>query len=260
MPNPGFTLFGLNLHWYGLLLALAILVSYRIAEKRVQRLGISADAFSRLAVLALVFGFVGARLWHVATDWWDYLTEPLAVFYVWRGGLSIFGGLLGGAIGLWWGFRCLPRKQVSFLHLSDSIILALPIGQAIGRLGNWVNQELYGLPTNLPWKIYISPEHRLPGFEQFSYYHPLFAYEAGALVLFAIAVWQLEKIRPQTWRIGRGWITVSYIFFYCGLRFLLDFIRPDKQLLFAAVGVNQVVVALVAISLGSVLYLRKATV
>jgi len=239
----------MQLQWYGVLMALAVLAVYLISEKRVRRIGISADQFSRLAMTTLLFGFVGARLWHVATDWQLYQEQVLAILYIWRGGMSIFGGLLGGALGLWWAYCRLPSKHVKFLQLSDSIVLALPIGQAIGRLGNWVNQELYGLPTNLPWGIYISPDHRLPGFEQFSYYHPLFAYEAIALLFFTAVLWFQQK-NSKSWNVGTGKVTYIYILFYAVLRITLDFIRPDKQLFSSTgLGVNQ------AILIGLVVFL-----
>ncbi|NCN83035.1 MAG: prolipoprotein diacylglyceryl transferase [Candidatus Pacebacteria bacterium] len=248
------------LHWYGIFIAGAILVTYFFAEKRAKKIGISSDQFSRLATTMLIFGFIGARLWHVATDWSLYSHDLLAAMYVWRGGLSIFGGIVGGALGLWWEWRKLVQENITFFHLSDSILLVLPIGQALGRLGNWSNQELYGLPTNLPWKLYISPEHRLPEFARVSYYHPLFAYEAILLLLFTVALWRLEKLQPKVWKIGSGRVTIAYILFYCVLRFLLDFIRPDKQTFLATgFGVNQLVVALVAVTLSSILIVRKVT-
>ena len=250
MIAPDFSLFGVTLHWYGVFIAVAIGVVYVLAEKRTQRVGILPDAFSQIATRVLILGCIGARLWHVATDWSLYASDPLSALYIWQGGLSMFGGILGGAVGLW--------RQPQFFRLSDSIVLVLPIGQAIGRLGNWVNQELYGLPTNLPWKIFIAPEHRLPGFEQVAYYHPLFAYEAVTLLIFTVLLWQLEKRQPKIWNIGSGRVTITYILFYCVLRFFLDFIRPDKQVFWiTGLGVNQVIVALVAVGLSSVLFLRK---
>ncbi|NCN06370.1 MAG: prolipoprotein diacylglyceryl transferase [Candidatus Pacebacteria bacterium] len=244
-------------HWYGALLAIAVLVVYLLAEKRVRHLGISADSFSQLALPIVLAGFIGARFWHVATDWSYYFANPIEAVFIWQGGLSIFGGILGGAFGLWQGMRHVQKITVSFFELSDSIILMLPIGQAIGRLGNWVNQELYGMPTNLPWKIFIAPERRLSGFEQFSYYHPLFAYEAIALLVFTAIIWRLEKTQTIFWKIGTGRITTAYILFYSVLRFLLDFIRPDKQLLFSSIGVNQVLVLAITLGLGGIMYVRK---
>ncbi|MDA1079794.1 MAG: prolipoprotein diacylglyceryl transferase, partial [bacterium] len=209
------------LQWYGIFIAAAVLVVYFLVEKRAKKLGISSDQFSQLATTVLLAGFVGARLWHVITDWQLYSFDPVTSLYVWRGGLSIFGGIAGGALGLWWAWRRLAVLKMRFLQLSDAILLVLPIGQAIGRLGNWVNQELYGLPTSLPWGLYITPEKRLPGFEQFSSFHPLFAYEALALLVFVLVVWQLERLKPGTWKIGTGRVTFTYLLFYCTLRFLL---------------------------------------
>ncbi len=244
--------------WYGIFIATAIFIVYFLAEKRVKKLGISRDQFSQLATTVLITGFVGARLWHVATDWQLYAQDSFAALYVWRGGLSIFGGIVGGALGLWWEWRKLAATKTTFLHLSDAILLALPIGQAIGRLGNWTNQELYGLPTNLPWKIFIAPENRLPDFAQFSYYQPLFAYEALLLLIFTLVMWRLEKLRPDDWKIGSGRVTIAYILFYSLLRFALDFIRPDKQLFFTTgLGVNQVVIVVIAVGLGLFVWKRR---
>src|SRR3989338_4750494 len=120
----------------------------------------------------IVPGIVGARMYHVVDYWQEvYVGQWWLIPQVWTGGLWIYGALLGGMVGLW--LFCKRHKQ-NFLQWLDVIAFGLPIGQAIGRWGNYFNQELYGKLTSLPWGIYIEPQHRLVGYEQYSYFHPAF--------------------------------------------------------------------------------------
>ena len=135
-----------------------------------------------MLIVIFILGVVGARLYHVLTPspstgitpaW--YFAHPLEILAIWNGGLGIYGALVGGALGLWLYTR---RHRLDFWAWLDIAAPAIPLGQAIGRWGNFVNQELYGAPTTLPWAIYIPPEKRLPGYAAFAYYHPTFLYES----------------------------------------------------------------------------------
>jgi len=227
-------------HLYGFFIGLGIVIGAWISEQTRKTLDskhsiINASIYDVLPWVVIP-GILGARLYHVI-DYWSYYSQNLTeIFYLWNGGLGIYGGILGGTVGLgiylsikvWkelkkkeikeW-FHCFTAQLFNWL---DVIAFGLPLGQAIGRIGNYFNQELYGLPTNLPWGIYINPENRLPGFAGFSKFHPLFAYEAiWDIIIFIILITIIK--RKNKLRLG------SYFFIYLGLyglgRFFLEFLR-----------------------------------
>lgn len=212
----------------------------------------SVDDFWRVIIFACISGIFGARLWHVMTDWHLYTDSPLQILAISQGGLSILGALVGGGIGifgyLWWKSRfdfIFAVKKVPFWL--DLAILGLPLGQIIGRIGNFVNQELYGLPSQLPWAIFIDPINRIAGFEQFATFHPLFLYEIILLTPFVMLVWWWFHKDPKV--LGRGNFFALYLTWYgCG-RCLFEFLRIDKSVINLSnilgfsltVGVNQIV-------------------
>lgn len=181
--STGFTIFGLTVHYYGVIImagaVLAAFLAVREAKLRKEDGEVIWDALPWV----LVAGIIGARLWHILTPPASmlidgknpYLIHPLDALKIWNGGLGIPGAVMAGALALYIYCRV---KKISFLTWVDIIAPGLALAQAIGRWGNFVNQEVYGLPTNLPWKIYIDAAHRLPGFEAVSYYHPTFLYES----------------------------------------------------------------------------------
>lgn len=212
----------------------------------------SVDDFWRVVILASFFGILVARLWHVMTDWHLYTDSPLQILAISQGGLSILGALVGGGIGIigylvWkshFDFISAVKKMPFWLDLA---ILGLPLGQIIGRIGNYVNQELYGLPSQLPWAISIDPVNRISGFEQFATFHPLFLYEIILLTPFVMLVWWWFHKDPKV--LGQGNFFALYLAWYgCG-RCLLEFLRIDKSVINLSsipgfsltVGVNQIV-------------------
>jgi phosphatidylglycerol:prolipoprotein diacylglycerol transferase len=231
-------IFGLSFHWYGLLVGLAVVLAWwnleALTEKHQQK------NLSLIEWFGLVsFTLVCARAWHLITDWHRYeslfFTENWWQFFaVWQGGLSILGAVAGLVLGLW----CLRQK--SFLVWLDLLALVLPWSQAVGRVANWVNQELYGWPTQLFWGIAIDAEHRvatvrhLPSATKF---HPLFAYEAVGVLLLGFLLTLLSS--RNDCRPGASKIWWSYVLGYSGLRFVLDFLRIDRGLIFFALGFNQ---------------------
>ena len=234
-----------NFHLYGFLIGLGILASASASAWLGRRRGLYSGLIWDGLWWVLIPAILGARLYHVADRWSDiYRLDPVSSLYIWNGGLGIFGGLLGGIIGLWiFWFRSFSGPQRSerrigtFRELVDLAFFGLPLGQAVGRLGNWANQEVYGLPTNLPWGIYISPENRVPEFQNFDRFHPLFAYEAVwnllgfTLMLLSEKLFRLSTIVLPTNSLILK-IRQSYAGFYLiwyGLaRFALDFFRPTE--------------------------------
>jgi phosphatidylglycerol:prolipoprotein diacylglycerol transferase len=162
----------------------------------------------------------------------------VVIFQVWQGGLSIIGGILGGTIAAFLYQKI--HHSIPVLKIFDLAVLGLPFAQAVGRLGNFVNQELYGFPTRLPWAIFIDPAHRYPLYQNEGFYHPLFAYEMIGLLLLGGCLWQKEK--HKEWLVGSGKYFFVYLLFYTFFRFCLDFLRIDKTLLSGtSLGLNQVV-------------------
>ena len=206
-----------QLRAYGLAIALGVLAGYELARKRWRDYGGDPDDVGVIAIWAVPAGLVGARLWHVMTDWRRFFGatgHPLDMFKIWQGGLGIPGGIIiGVAVGLVVGKRLGINLPVGL----DMAAPCLPLAQAIGRFGNWFNQELYGGPTHLPWGLRIDPAHRIPGYEQYSTFHPTFLYEMlWNLAWVGILLW-LDKrkvLRPGRlfvvylggYGLGRLWI------------------------------------------------------
>ena len=250
--TDGFEIGPLYIRYYGLIVMLGAVAGAWLATFEAKRRGHDPEIVWDLLVYLIIGGIIGARIWHILTPppssveqgitTGYYLTHPLDAIAVWKGGLGIPGAILGGAAALWFYAR---KHQLSFAGWADIASPSLALGQAIGRFGNFFNQELYGAPTDLPWKLYIDPAHRLTGFESAEYYHPLFAYEAvvnlaNVLVLLWIARRYQRQLLP-------GDVFLAYLVLYPVARFLLDFLRLDASQV-AGVNANQTVTAAVAIS------------
>ena len=178
---------------YALCILVGIVIAVLIAERRWVRRGGQPGAVADLAGWAVPFGIVGARLYHVVSSPQAYFGaggHPLDALKIWQGGLGIWGAVAGGALGAWIACR---RRGWSFLMFADSAAPGVAVAQAVGRLGNWFNQELFGRPTTLPWGLEISPEHRPVGYAQFATYHPTFLYEALWCLLVAALVVVLDR-------------------------------------------------------------------
>lgn len=201
-----------------------------------EALGKDADRLSEMAwdlmPWALLGGLIGARLWHVflpaasqiaaglTTQY--YLTHPLDAIAVWRGGLGIPGAVIGGFIAVLIYCR---TKNMPMGYWADAVAPGLALAQAIGRWGNFFNQEVYGSPTSLPWKIFIEPAYRLAGYQNVEYYHPLFLYESLwnlANMGFLIWLYRRQEDGGRPWSVFFGWMVV-----YGVGRFLLEFLRLD---------------------------------
>ncbi len=223
---------GITFHSYGLILGIAGLVVIRVLFYVALRHKIPSELLTKYVITAVIGGVIGARLWHVVTDWHLYSADLSAIFAVWRGGLSILGALMGLSVAI--GVQQLLLKHYKKTVLAgkmlvDLLAVSLPLGQAIGRLANYVNQELFGLPTSLPWGITIAPARRPAEFVEFDRFHPLFAYEAVGMLLFLVILWKLCVLFPRFWSISTGRLGTLYLLYYAMLRIILDFLRPDVQ-------------------------------
>jgi phosphatidylglycerol:prolipoprotein diacylglycerol transferase len=221
----------LYIRFYALLLISGMVVGAYIAARRAPRFGLEPKYIWDGLTWAIIPGLIGARIYHILTPspasgltTQYYLENPLQMLAIWNGGLGIYGGIIGGIIGIWLYAR---RHKQPLLRWLDLVAPSMAIGQAIGRWGNFVNQELYGAPSDLPWAIYIAPINRLSGYAEFERFHPLFLYESlwmlgTALILIGLA----QRFHAQ----GRhGDLTLLYIISYAIIRFLLDFLRLDSH-------------------------------
>lgn len=221
----------LHLRAYGLAIALGVLAAVALARKRWAALDHDPDEISGMALWAVPAGLVGARLYHVITDYQRYEGRWAEAVQIWNGGLGIPGGILAGTlVGVWYA----RRHQMPLAELIDATIPAVPLAQAIGRLGNWFNQELFGGPTSLPWGLEIDPAKRPQGFEAFSTFHPTFLYEAlWNLALCGLLLW-LDRRRL----LPRGSLLWVYVGGYFTGRLWIESLRIDPASLILRVRVN----------------------
>lgn len=242
----------MTFHLYGLIVGIAVITVFLISEKFALNYGFSEKLFSKIAIAILFSSIVGARAWHVFTDFSLYKENFQEIFYLWQGGLSIFGAIFGG----WFCLIFLAKKyHFDQKILLDSLAFSLPVGQFIGRWANYFNQELYGSPTSLPWKIFIDSNNRVAGYEGFSYFHPLFLYE-GLLSLVGLS-FLIYLFKTKTYYFGSGQFFYIYIFYYLFIRFFLDFLRLERSQVIGYFGTNQLVILLIFIFIISCKFLMK---
>ncbi|HLC35334.1 MAG TPA: prolipoprotein diacylglyceryl transferase [Anaerolineales bacterium] len=261
LDSYGIHLFNLlYIRYYGIILMAGALAAAVLAERQARKAGLDPERVWDCLIWVLLAGVVGARIWHILTPPQSmveagittryYLTHPLDMLAVWRGGLGIPGAVIGGVLAL---FIYSRKHHLSFGAWVDVAAPAVALGQAIGRWGNFINQELYGKPSDLPWAIRIAPENRLPGFESFERFHPLFLYESlwnfiNLGVLLAISAKYRERLLA-------GDLFLIYLIIYSVGRFFLEFLRLDPSPV-AGIDINQLAMAVVALASAVILFLR----
>jgi phosphatidylglycerol:prolipoprotein diacylglycerol transferase len=249
-----------HIYFYGIIITVGVVAATLLASAQAKRRGQNPETIWDMLFWVVIAGIVGARIWHILTPppsmiaqgitTQYYLTHPLLMIDIRNGGLGIPGAVIGGILAMWIYTR---RKKLNLVTWLDITAPGLALAQAIGRWGNFFNQELYGAPTNLPWKIYIDPLHRLPGFESFAYYHPLFLYESlWNLANMAILLWLSSRFSD---RLKPGDIILGYLVIYPVGRFLLDFLRLDASRV-AGINANQTLSAIVAVVAAGLLIWR----
>ena len=216
------TVFGVHIYFYGVILAIAIavgtLVSDRIGEKY---FGLKNETIIDLAPYLIIFGIIGARLYYCLMDFDFYLRFPTEILAIRHGGISIHGAILGGFIGL---LIFAYRHKISVKKLCDVSAIGLALGQAIGRWGNFFNSEAYGIPSNLPWKLYIAPQYRQIPYQDVDFYHPAFLYESILdLIIFGILIYCTRSKKLKT----DGNIALVYLILYSTARIMVECIRID---------------------------------
>ncbi len=229
-PGPIFFQLGpLSIRWYGLLIASAVLIGVSLSGYLAQRRNINPDLPGELAIWLVVAAIPSARLYYVLFQWSEYAKNPADIIAIWKGGIAIHGAILGGIVAALIFARV---QKVSFWQLADLVAPSLILGQAIGRWGNFFNSEAYGAPTDLPWKVYIPFESRLPGYKNFEYFHPTFLYESlWDLMVFGILLTLFFRALKGKPRLKVGTLALVYLVFYSIGRFWIEGLRTDSLML-----------------------------
>lgn len=223
-PSSGVLELGpIPLRAYAFGIIIGALVAIWIGEKRWVARGGKSGLIADVAMWSIPFGIVGARIYHVITDNQLYFGEgrdPVEALYIWEGGLGIWGAIGFGAVGAYIACRI---NKVSFLGVIDALAPGILIAQAIGRWGNYFNQELFGKPTTMPWGLEIDLIHRPDGYEQFATFHPTFLYESLWNLSAALLILWIDR----TFRLTGGRMFALYVMVYTAGRTWIELMRID---------------------------------
>jgi phosphatidylglycerol:prolipoprotein diacylglycerol transferase len=259
MPS-GFNIGPIPIRFYGIILMLGAVAAAFLSVREARRRGQDPEVVWDGLVWVIIGGIIGARLYHILTPppsmleqgitTHYYLTHPLDALAIWHGGLGIPGAVIGGLLAMYLFCR---KNNVNFGVWTDIAAPGVALGQAIGRWGNFFNQELYGTPTDLPWGIFIEPQFRLPEFAQYTHYHPTFLYES---------LWNLGNMALLLWmgrryadRLKTGDLFLTYLIGYPIGRFLLEFMRLDSPVI-GTINTNQIFMLVVALASGAAIFMR----
>lgn len=247
IPSPsisGFTLGPVTIHIYSLCLIAGIIAAWMIGSRRWLARGGTMESFETVLLWAIPIGIIGARVYHVLTHLGDYF-GPMADRHwwaIWEGGIAIYGAIGAGALAAWVVAR---RRKIAFAALADSLAPGIAVGQALGRFGNWFNQELYGLPTTMPWGLEIAPQNRVPGYEDYATFQPTFLFESlWNLVVAGTLIWADRKFK-----MGRGKVFALYVALYGFGRIFTESLRIDySYAVFGPVRFNAAVAILICLA------------
>ncbi|MGL4797441.1 MAG: prolipoprotein diacylglyceryl transferase [Paraclostridium sp.] len=213
MDRVAFTIFGIDVMWYGILMASGMIIGTLLAIREGKRVGIKEDDILDLAIVAIPVGLICARLYYVIFNW-DFYSKNISQILNFRGGgMAIHGALIGGVLA---GYIFSRYKKISFFKLADTVIIGMPLAQAIGRWGNFINQEAHGGPTNLPWGIMVNGEK----------VHPTFLYESIWNLGIFVFLWIFRKKKQY-----EGQIIVLYTILYSLGRFFVEGLRTDSLMI-----------------------------
>lgn len=249
IPDPvAFTIGNLTVHWYGLIMAASVIVALLVSLHIAKRREIPKQDIIDAAFWLIIGGLIGARLYEVGLEWDYYSTHVSAIPKLWQGGLAIHGAIIGGLIALAIFVR---SKQYNIWIIAAVIVPGFALAQAIGRWGNWFNQELFGTPTLRPWGIPIDLLHRPFKYEVFTYFHPVFLYESIGLAAIALGLYLMARKRDFPCAI----IVAAYLILAGALRFRLEYIKSDITLIFLGLRWPQIA-SLIMIALGLAITLK----
>ena len=257
IPSPGdgsIELGPLTFRAYGFMIALGVLAAVWLVGRRFGQRGLNPDHATGLAMWAVPAGLVGARLYHVITDWRSFEGRWGDAFKIWEGGLGILGGVIAGAVA---GYAYMRRHNIDPGLGFDVVAPALPLAQAIGRWGNWFNQELFGRPTDLPWGLEIDVDHRPAEYIDNETFHPTFLYESLWNLLLVVVLLRLDVLKKL-----RPWgLFFTYLAGYSIGRLWIEAIRIDTASEIAGLRVNLWVFGLLLIASATLVvrHLRRDT-
>lgn len=249
----------IEIHTYGLILGIALIVGIWIflrltPDEVTNSLRISVELFlSILIVSALIVG----RLAFVLVSIKLFINNPLSILYIWEGGMTIFGIIAGGFIGYYVSWFFFIKHSQNFFTIPDIAVIALAAGQAIGRWGNFINEELYGIPTKSPISIYISPENRLPGYTHHDHFHPAFLYESLMMTTVTGILYIIHR-HPHNKTTECGLLTGLYLLLYGSVRLVMERIRIDQSAVIGPLKPADLAgITLILIGLGIILYVKR---
>ncbi|KUK96069.1 MAG: Prolipoprotein diacylglyceryl transferase [Anaerolineaceae bacterium 46_22] len=252
----------LTLNFYGLLIMLGVILAAVLSTYEAKRKKQNPEVILDSLTWIVLGGVIGARLWHIFTPPASmvaqgittqyYLTHPLAAIAIWRGGLGIPGAVAGGALVF---YLYSKKRGLKFGLWTDIFAPGLALGQSIGRWGNFINQEVYGGPTDLPWAIRIDPQHRLPEFMAYETYHPLFLYESIFNFLnMLFLLWISRKFEDK---LKNGDVFLTYLVSYPTFRFFMEFLRLDNSFV-GGINANQTLMIVIAVAaLGALIWRHR---
>ena len=242
IPSPSLSSFSvgpLTIHFYALCIITGIAAAIWIGRKRYANLGGNPDDVSEVAIWAVPFGIIGGRIYHVITSPAQYFGangNPVDALKIWEGGLGIWGAISLGAVGTYLYFRT-HKTTLNFRQLLDSLAPRVVVAQAIGRVGNYFNQEVFGKPTELPWGLEIDPVNRPDGFESYATFHPTFLYELLWCLVVAVLLIKLPGFLKQITS-KQGDIFALYILGYTLGRVWIESLRIDEANLILGLRLN----------------------
>lgn len=216
----------LTIHFYALGIILGIIVTIFWGNRRYVARGGKAGVVADVAIIAVPLGIIGGRIYHVITSPAGYFGSNgnfFQIFFIWKGGLGIWGAISLGFAAAWWVYRGKDRAGISFGIFADSIAPGLVMAQAIGRWGNWFNIELFGKPTTLPWALQVPTNYRPTGYSQYETFHPTFLYESLWCVAIALLLVRLSASK----KIFDGGLFAIYVGAYCFGRGFIEYLRID---------------------------------
>ena len=248
IPSPSdgvFNIGPLAIHAYGMMIALGVVAAVMLAGRRMENAGVGTrDDMSSIAMWAVAAGVIGSRIYYIITDKSEPWKEPSRWLKIWEGGLGIPGGLLAGVlVGVW----AIKRRGLDVPGVLTAAIPAVPLAQAIGRLGNWWNQELFGRPTTLPWGLEIDDAHLPAGYTSGTLFHPTFLYEA----LWNLALCGLLILIDKRMKLRPGRLVAVYVAGYFSGRFWIEGLRIDPANAGGGLRLNQwvsIVVVVLAVA------------
>lgn len=252
IPSPSLSSFSvgpLTIHFYALCIITGIAAAIWIGRNRYANLGGNPDDVSEVAIWAVPFGIIGGRIYHVVTSPSQYFGSngnPIDAVRIWEGGLGIWGAISLGAFGAYLYFRT-HKTSLNFRQLLDSLAPGVIVAQAIGRVGNYFNQEVFGKPTELPWGLEIDPVNRPSGFESYSTFHPTFLYELLWCLVVAVLLIKLPGFLKKI-ALKQGDVFALYILGYTSGRLWIETLRIDEANLILGLRLNIWVSLIVLIS------------